>query len=70
MASIVSTLASGASGGLGGPPVRVRAPSSLSGSAAAAVTTYCYRTSAGARASTTDLAAIPAGAVVERMVST
>lgn len=69
MASIVSTLASGASGGLGGPPVRVRAPSSLSGSAAAAVTTYYYRTSGGTRASTTDLSAIPAGAVIERTVT-
>lgn len=32
--------------------------------------TYYYRTSAGARASTTDLAAIPAGAVIERTVTT
>ena len=33
------------------------------------VTTYFYRTSGGTRASTTDLAAIPAGAVVERTVT-
>ncbi len=68
MASIVSTLASGASGGLGGPPVRVRAPSSLSGSPAGATTTYCYRTSGGTRGTTTDLSAIPAGAEIERTV--
>jgi len=34
-----------------------------------AVTTYYYRTSGGTRGSTTDLAAIPAGAVVERTVT-
>ena len=33
----------------------------------AAVTTYFYRTSGGARGSTTDAGAIPAGAVVERV---
>ncbi len=31
--------------------------------------TYYYRTSAGSRASTTDLGAIPAGAVIERTVT-
>jgi hypothetical protein len=31
------------------------------------VTTYFYRTSGGTRGSTTDAAAIPAGAVVERV---
>lgn len=31
--------------------------------------TYYYRTSGGTRASTTDLAAIPAGAVIERTVT-
>jgi hypothetical protein len=35
-----------------------------------AVTTYFYRTSGGTRASTTDLGAIPAGAVIERTVTT
>jgi hypothetical protein len=35
----------------------------------AATTTYYYRTSGGTRASTTDLAAIPAGAVIERTAS-
>jgi hypothetical protein len=34
------------------------------------VTTYYYRTSAGARGSTTDLGAVPAGAVIERTVTT
>lgn len=34
-----------------------------------AVTTYFYRTSAGARGSTTDLGAVPAGAVIERTVT-
>ena len=34
-----------------------------------AVTTYYYRTSDSTRASTTDLAAIPAGAVIERTVT-
>jgi hypothetical protein len=34
------------------------------------VTTYYYRTSAGARGSTTDLGSIPAGAVIERTVTT
>ena len=34
-----------------------------------AVTTYYDRTSGGTRASTTDLAAIPAGAVIERTVT-
>ena len=34
-----------------------------------AVTTYYYRTSAGARGSTTDLGAIPALAVIERTVT-
>ncbi len=34
-----------------------------------AVTTYYYRTSGGTRGSTTDLAAIPAGAVIERTVT-
>lgn len=33
----------------------------------AAVTTYFYRTTTGTRGSTTDAAAIPAGAVVERV---
>ncbi len=33
------------------------------------VTTYYYRTTAGTRASTTSLANIPAGAVVERIVT-
>jgi hypothetical protein len=70
MASITSTLATGVTGAFGGPPVRVRFPSSLSGSASAAVTTYYYRTSAGSRGSTTDLGAIPAGAVIERTVTT
>jgi hypothetical protein len=32
--------------------------------------TYFYRTSGGTRASTTDLGAIPAGAVIERTVTT
>jgi hypothetical protein len=32
--------------------------------------TYYYRTSGGTRGSTTDLAAIPAGAVIERTVTT
>jgi hypothetical protein len=32
--------------------------------------TYYYRTSGGSRASTTDLGAIPAGAVIERTVTT
>ncbi len=31
--------------------------------------TYFYRTSGGTRASSTDLAAIPAGAVIERTVT-
>jgi len=35
--------------------------------ATGAVTTYYYRTSGGARASTTDAGSIPAGAVVERV---
>ena len=34
------------------------------------VTTYFYRTSGGSRASTTDLSAIPSGAVIERTVTT
>jgi hypothetical protein len=34
------------------------------------VTTYYYRTSAGGRGSTTDLGSIPAGAVIERTVTT
>ena len=34
------------------------------------VTTYFYRTSAGARGSTTDLGAIPALAVIERTSTT
>jgi hypothetical protein len=34
-----------------------------------AVTTYYYRTRGGTRGSTTDLAAIPAGAVIERTVT-
>jgi hypothetical protein len=38
--------------------------------AAGAVVTYCYRTSAGARGNTTDLGAIPAGAEIERTVTT
>ncbi len=33
------------------------------------VTSYFYRTSGGTRASSTDLAAIPAGAVIERTVT-
>ena len=32
--------------------------------------TYYYRTSGGTRASTTDLGAVPAGAVIERTVTT
>ena len=35
-----------------------------------ATTTYCYRTAAGARGTTTDPGAIPAGAEVERVVTT
>jgi hypothetical protein len=34
------------------------------------VTTYYYRASNGSRGSTTDLGAIPAGAVIERTVTT
>jgi hypothetical protein len=34
------------------------------------VTTYYYRASNGTRGSTTDLAAVPAGAVIERTVTT
>jgi hypothetical protein len=34
------------------------------------VTTYFYRASNGSRGSTTDLAAVPAGAVIERTVTT
>jgi hypothetical protein len=34
------------------------------------VTTYFYRASNGTRGSTTDLGAIPAGAVIERTVTT
>jgi hypothetical protein len=34
------------------------------------VTTYFYRASNGTRGSTTDLAAVPAGAVIERTVTT
>jgi len=34
---------------------------------ASAITTYYYRTSGGARGSTTDAGSIPAGAVVERV---
>lgn len=33
-------------------------------------TTYCYRTSGGARGTTTDPDAIPAGAEIERVVTT
>jgi len=33
------------------------------------VTTYYYRTSGGTRASTTSLASVPAGAVIERIVT-
>lgn len=42
-----------------------RAP--LAPSTGGSVTTYYYRTSGGTRGSTTDPAAIPAGAVVERV---
>jgi hypothetical protein len=35
-----------------------------------AATTYFYRTSGGSRGSTTDLGAVPAGAVIERTVTT
>lgn len=35
-----------------------------------AVTTYCYRESDGTRGYTTDLDAIPAGAEIERVVTT
>jgi hypothetical protein len=34
------------------------------------VTTYFYRASNGSRGSTTDLGAVPAGAVIERTVTT
>lgn len=69
MAAIITTLAPGTGGTFGGPPVRVRPASSLASSLASSVT-YYYRTSAGARSSTTDLGAIPAGAVIERTVTT
>lgn len=37
---------------------------------AGSITTYCYRTTLGARGTTTDPDAIPAGAEIERVVTT
>lgn len=54
------------------PPidVRPRVIAELAGDGASSTTTYCYRTSLGVRGTTTDPDAIPAGAEVERVVTT
>jgi hypothetical protein len=67
MACITSTLATGVTGAFGGPPVRVRFPSSLSGSAAATVRSYF--TADGVFGSTTDPAAVPSTAGIVRTVT-
>lgn len=56
------------------PPIDVR-PRTLAmlggdGPAGGTTTTYCYRTALGVRGTTTDPDAIPAGAEVERVVTT
>lgn len=65
--SITTTLDSGIDGTLAGTKSWRKAPSSTP--AAPAVTTYFYRTTGGARGSTTSVGAIPAGAIVERVVT-
>lgn len=64
--AISTTLESGIDGTLG---TRRRSAASTLTSTSAGATTYFYRTSAGARGSTTDLGAIPALAVIERTVT-
>ena len=62
-----TTLDSGAADTLGTARRRSRHPTTLDGAPAATATTYYYRETGGARASTTDAGTIPAGAVVERV---
>ena len=65
-----TTLDSGATDGLAGVRRHSRAPTVLDGAAGGSTVTYCYRESNGTRGSTTDLDAIPAGAEIERTVTT
>ena len=62
----ITTLDSGAVTDLAVSKRWRRSPTTLDG-APAPSTTYYYRTSGGARGSTTDAGSIPAGAVVERV---
>jgi hypothetical protein len=53
------------------PHAPVRYLAALGGDGpASSTTTYCYRTALGVRGATTDSDAIPAGAEVERVVTT
>lgn len=62
-----TTLDSGATPALAVGKRWRRTPTTLDGAPSAAVTTYYYRTTGGTRGSTTDLSAIPAEAVIERI---
>ncbi len=63
----ITTLDSGADPVFGTARRWRRTPTTLDGAPSAAVTTYYYRTTGGTRGSTTDLSAIPAEAVIERI---
>jgi len=65
----ITTLDSGADTVLGTARRWRRTPTTLDGAPAASATTYFYRTTGGTRGSATSAGAIPAGAVVLRVVT-
>lgn len=65
----ITTLDSGVDPVLGTARRWRRTPTTLDGAPAASATTYFYRTTGGTRGSTTSVGAIPAGAIVERVVT-
>lgn len=72
MAAITTTIRPGTASGAPLPTTGMRARflvSPLPVTPSTSVTTYYYRTTAGARGSTTSVASIPAGAVVLRAVT-
>lgn len=72
MAAITTTIRPGTASGAPLPTTGMRARflvSPLPVTPSTSVTTYFYRTTGGTRGSTTSVGAIPAGAIVERVVT-